>query len=446
MKTEKKTGSNGDGLGNLSLNLKVKKVTLDNGLRVLVYEDHRLPVVSYYTFFDVGGRYEEKGVTGATHFLEHMMFKGSKNFKQGVFDSAIEASGGHTNAYTTFDSTVYYDSISKSLLPDLIKMEADRLANLAIEPGSFEKERKVVFEERKMRYENNPMGKLYLKMMQAVFKGTPYGLSVIGSNEDLKALTRENLYKFYKKYYTPNNAIVLVAGDVDSDDVINKISKHYGDIPKSLTIKEEKKKLDTAERFAFKAKFGQTYKINGTSPVPVFMFAYKGKPTGTRESQVMDLLGAIIGSGESSYLYQRYVNGKRPRLSRVGASNRTMRNNGVFFLHGTLLKKTNLRRFKKELFKDRKKICGKAVTDRALSKAKNQFLLGYYKAIQTNSGVASFLGSNENFMGSYDFYKQELAVYDQITAEEVRSACKKIFSSDEHIFISLWDKHPSKKK
>ena len=144
-------------------------------LRLLVVENNKLPIVSYYTFFDVGGRFEsrETGTTGATHFLEHMMFKGAKKYKAGEFEKIVEGNGGRGNAYTTFDSTVYYESFPSKVLEKIIDLEADRMGNLTIESKSFESERLVVKEERKMRYENSPMGKLYLSMMQAVFKGTP---------------------------------------------------------------------------------------------------------------------------------------------------------------------------------------------------------------------------------------------------------------------------------
>ena len=201
---------------NLSLSLKVHKEILPNGLRVLIMENRRLPIFSYYTYFDVGGRHERKGITGASHFLEHLMFKGAKKYGAGKFDSLIEGNGGFSNAYTSFDNTVYHENMPSKSLPIIIDMEADRMVNLLLEPKAFEKERQVVLEERKLRYDNSPMGKLFLNMMQEVFEGTPYGGSVIGNVEDIKNVSRDQIFNYFKKYYSPNNAIVVIVGDVDT--------------------------------------------------------------------------------------------------------------------------------------------------------------------------------------------------------------------------------------
>ena len=200
--------------------LNVKKVVLDNGLTVLIAPNPKLPIAAYYTLFEVGGRHEVKGTTGATHFLEHMMFKGAKKYGPGQFDSMIESNGGSTNAYTTNDSTVYYQSIPSSFVEKMVDLEADRIQHLLLEPTSFESERQVIFEERKMRYENSPDGFLYLMMMKKVFEGTPYAQSVIGDVEDLQALSRDQMMKFFKTYYVPENAILAIAGDVDPDKII----------------------------------------------------------------------------------------------------------------------------------------------------------------------------------------------------------------------------------
>ncbi|MEK6626114.1 MAG: pitrilysin family protein, partial [Bdellovibrionota bacterium] len=210
--------------------LAVHKKILKNGLVVLVHENHLLPIMSYHTFYDVGGRYESRsdGTTGATHFLEHMMFKGAKKYGPGLFDSQLEALGGSSNAYTTFDSTVYHQELPSSGLELIMDMEADRMGYLLLEEQAFEKERAVIFEERKMRYENSPHGKLLLAMMQEVFKGTPYGGSVIGDEVDLKNLSRPQLQDFFKKYYAPNNAIIVIVGDVDHEKIFALVEQKFG--------------------------------------------------------------------------------------------------------------------------------------------------------------------------------------------------------------------------
>lgn len=434
------------GLDDLTLKLNVKKIVLDNGLRILIHENHKLPIFSFYTFFDVGGRYEYKGITGASHFLEHLMFKGAKKYGPGKFDTIIEKNGGMTNAYTTFDSTVYYENLPSEMIENIIDLEADRMDNLLLEKNAFEKERLVVLEERKMRYENNPQGKIFLSMMQSMFRGTPYGLSVIGSAEDVKALNRDTVFKYFKKFYAPNNAVVVISGDVDSDKTIEYIKKYYGNIKKSELVGSTKKKMDSPKNFITKTKFRREVKLNGTNPIPMFILGYKGDKLGTRKALVLDILSMIMSGGSSSYLNQKYVQSKKPYLSSIHASNYNLRNDGVFFLFGSLMKKTNLRSFKRRVLRDIKNVCTEAVTERSVRKVKNQFLVSYYNEIKTNSGIASFLGTNENFFGDFNHYKKELKQYASIGTEEIKRECRNLFKDDKYVFLSIWNKHSKKRK
>ncbi len=424
------------------INLKVKKYTLRNGLRVLIYENHRLPIFSYYTFFKVGGRHEGPGTTGATHFLEHMMFKGAKKYGPGQFDGTIEGNGGHTNAYTNFDSTVYYESISSKMLEKIIDMEADRMQHLLLNPVAFESERQVIFEERKMRYENRDNGKLYLKMMQSVFEGTPYGGSVIGDVEDLKALKRNNLMDFFKKFYTPDNAIIVVAGDVDAEKTITFIRQKFGHLKSSSRkIKKYKAKKDALSNYRHRGRYGRHVKLRGESPTPMFLMAYPGMALGSRESYIMDILSSILGDGASSYLSQKYVRGKKPRLTSVYASNYTLMFNGVFFVGGKFLPKVNLKSTLRKIKRDLVKVCVKNLNERSLQKTKNQYLIDYFSGIQTNAGVAQFIGSREMYYNDYSHYKKEIEIYDSVSLDEVRASCKRIFAG-KPITVSIWKNHP----
>ena len=214
-----------------SINLDVHEIKLDNGMTALVYPNHRLPIFSVYLYYKVGGKNERPGITGASHFLEHMMFKGAKKYGQGKIDFMIEGSGGSTNAYTTNDQTVYYENLPTTELESILDIEADRLENLLLDKEAFEKERAVVLEERKMRYENSPRGQLYLGLMKNLYKGTPYGSSVIGEIPDLKSVTREQIHEYFKKFYAPNNLTLVLVGDVDkkkAEEIIREKFIYFG--------------------------------------------------------------------------------------------------------------------------------------------------------------------------------------------------------------------------
>lgn len=426
----------------------VKEKTLDNGLKILVVENEKLPLVSYYTFFDVGGKFETPGLTGTSHFLEHMMFKGAKKYPEKAFDKIVEGNGGRNNAYTSSDMTVYYESVPSEHIDKIIDVEADRMQNLALNPKSFESEKLVVLEERKMRYENSDDGKLYLEMMSRVFQGTPYGTPVIGSIEDIKGVSRDQVLKYFKRYYSPNNAFVVIVGDVDADDVIKEMEEKFGPIPADENLDKGKKEA-VAEKggYGFKAKFGgKDTRLHGTSKDPSFILAFKGVKIGTRDAYVLDILSSILGGGDSSYLNQTYVLSPRPLLTYVYAANYTLKENGVFFIGGLLLKNVSLNSAQSSLYGRIKKGCSQYLDARELQKVKNRYMADFLSGLDTNEGIAKFIGNRQAYYGDYNFYKKEMAIYDSVTLEEVKNACDKYLTKDNSMFFSIWNKHPKQKQ
>lgn len=425
-----------------STDLVVKKTVLDNGLTVLIAPNKKLPIASYYTLFDVGGRYEGVGTTGATHFLEHMMFKGAKKYGPGQFDTLIEKNGGMTNAYTTNDATVYYQNIPSSFVPTMIDLEADRLQNLLLEPNSFESERMVVFEERKMRYENSPDGLLHLTMMKKVFEGTPYGQSVIGEVSDLKSLTRDNIMNFFKTYYAPDNAVLAITGDIDPDKTLEIIKEKYGSIPKSNGLMELKAKSDKSSNYEFKAKFGTEFHIYGTNPNLKFSYAYKADKLGEKRALYMDLLSNILSNGGSSYLVQKYVQNEKPMLADISANNYNLRHSGVFYFGGELLDGVKFEDFKKVFFNDLKNFCEESINEHSLQKAKNQVLAQHYHQLKTNAGLASTIMMNEKLYGDYNYSEKELELYMNAKLDDVKSACLSTLNKDLGILVTVWNQNP----
>lgn len=422
--------------------LNVKKVVLDNGLTVLIAPNPKLPIAAYYTLFEVGGRHEVKGTTGATHFLEHMMFKGAKKYGPGQFDSMIESNGGSTNAYTTNDSTVYYQSIPSSFVEKMVDLEADRIQHLLLEPISFESERQVIFEERKMRYENSPDGFLYLMMMKKVFEGTPYGQSVIGDVEDLQALTRDQMMNFFKTYYVPENAILAIAGDVDPDKIIPIIKEKYGAIPRSSILGALKAERDNPKHFISKAKFGTEYSYYATNPIPKFTMAYTGEKAGTRRAFVLDVLAYMLGNGGSSYLSQKYVRNQNPLLSDISLGSYNLRHGGVFYLSGELMDNVSIENAKTKMLTEVKNFCKEGLDSRTLQKTKNQIMSNAYQQMKSNAGLASTIMMNEKLYGDYNYGTKEMEIYNSVTEDEVKTECNNILVKSSPIFISTWDKYP----
>jgi len=424
------------------VNLSVKKFKLDNGLRTLLIKDKSLPLVSVRLYYNVGGKFEAKGLTGSSHFLEHMMFKGSKKFGPGAFEQLTNRNGGNNNAYTSFDSTVYYENVLSSDLNDVLDAEADRMINLALEEDSFKKEKNVILEERKIRYENSPWGKVFLTTMQNLFKGTPYGGSVIGHISDIKEVTRKQMYEYYQFFYAPNNVILVVAGDIDLNEIKKKVQDKFSSLKRSEKLDAFFDKFDKESSFEIKLGESKEIDLNARSANPIFMYAFPSYKITDRKGFILDLLSTMVGELKSSYLQQKYVYGDKPTLSSLSTGNYTLMHAGTFYFSGELLSKTSLKDFKSLIKEDLKDLCTKGINQKVLEATKNSFLSSYYSGLETNSGRAKFVGDREHFFGDYRFYKKEIDLYSNISLAEIKTECLKLVSSKESVFVTAWEKNP----
>lgn len=424
--------------------LEVREVNLANGFKALLIPNKKIPVYSLYMYYKVGSKYEKKGITGASHFLEHMMFKGAKNFEAGRFDYLIEGNGGSSNAYTNTDFTVYYEKMPSPTLKTMIKVEADRMQNLLLDKTAFENERKVILEERRARYENSPRGKLYLTMMHEMQKGTLYKESVIGSIPDLKTVTRDQIHEYFKTYYTPNNAVLVLAGDFNLDEAEQWIKDSFSNIKKNQSLASVKAKVLKEKGHKIKVAKYRRKSVFGSSPRPMFSLAFPGVENGTRDAYVLDIISSVLGGGKSSYLNQMFVEGTRPKLVNIYAANYNLIHNGIFFISGELLGKVNLKKFEKKLNGVLKLFCERELTERNLQKVKNQILVSTYSGLDTNSGLATYIGDREAYMGDWRTYKKEFATYNSIDVKEAKQVCHKYLDQKGRVFISLWNKNKEK--
>lgn len=422
-----------------SINLEVDELKLDNGMTALIVNNPKLPIFSLYFFYKVGGKNEVPGITGASHFLEHMMFKGARKYGKNSIDFIIEGSGGSTNAYTTNDQTVYYENLPSKELEMMLDIEADRMENLALDPDDFNKERAVVLEERKMRYENSPRGQLYQLLMQTFYAGTPYGQPVIGEIPDLKSVTREQIQSYFKRFYAPNNVTLVLVGDVHSDQAKKIIKEKFGKINPSPSVSKDH---DSLKDEAFIPTFRESKVINqkGESPSPIFMLAFPTYKAGHPKGYALDILSSILGSGKSSALINEYILINRPVATSMYAAHQQLEKAGFFFIGGELVRGVKLNEFKNSLQTKLKSYCETEITPRNIQKIKNNYLVDLYGGLDTNAGLAQFLGDRQLLMGDWRFYKQELEYYEQVTTEDVKALCLETFSKP-NIFVSVWDQH-----
>lgn len=421
-----------------------RKYVLKNGMTLILSKNTKLPVFSIYTYYKVGSVHETPGMTGSSHFLEHMMFKGAKKYGKGQFDKAIEANGGSSNAYTSYDETAYYVNLPVSALGNILDLESDRMQNLLLDPSDFKKEKQVVLEERKMRYENSPNGQLYIGVMNKMFEKTPYEVPVIGTIEDIKGVSRDQVFEYFKDFYAPNNAVMLIVGDIDYEKTLREVKAQFEKIPASKDVTAIQKVREVGFENTLKKNIANYY--HGKSENPLFALAFPGIKYGTREGYVGDLLAAILAGANSSYLNQKYVASNKPILSSISASNYTLKHSGIFFIMGEMIDKNKSKSFEKSLLKDFKNFCSTKITERNVQKVKNQYLLGFYKDLETNAGVARYLGTIESYIGDFTKYTDEIKTYQSIKTSEVKEACDKFLLSQNHYYMTVWKNNKKKFK
>ncbi|WP_292899379.1 M16 family metallopeptidase [Nitratireductor sp.] len=283
----------------------VSSFTLENGLEVVVIPDHRAPVVTHMLWYKVGSADEEPGKSGIAHFFEHLMFKGTSTYPSGEFSATIAAVGGSENAFTSYDYTAYYQQIAPSELPDMMRFEADRMRNLVLSEENIETERQVVLEERRQRTDNVPSSILSEELNATLYQNHPYGIPVIGWQQEIEALTHEDLKSFYDRFYTPNNAVLVVAGDVNADQVRAMAKETYGKIARGPDLPPRARPMEpdqkTARDVTFRDPRVTVPNMSINWYVPSARRAEKG------EFEALAILSEVLGEGLRSRLYQELV-------------------------------------------------------------------------------------------------------------------------------------------
>ena len=309
----------------------VAEATLDNGLRVLVLEDHRSPIVSVQVWYRVGSRNERPGATGLAHFLEHMMFKGTPTHGKGEFSRLVEQNGGQDNAFTSQDVTSYYVDIAADKVDLALSLEADRMRNLLLDPKEIDSERQVVMEERRTRTEDDPDGLVSEEMMSLAFKAHPYRWPVIGWMEDIRRIAPAELRAFYDTYYRPNNAILVVVGDVAAPEILGRVRRLFGGIargPEPPPVAAIEPPQIDERRLVVKKPGAQVPIVNVSWHVPNFRSA---------DAPALDLLSTILSEGRASRLYRKLTYERRLALGAGGDYSYFSLDPNLFWLYATPL-------------------------------------------------------------------------------------------------------------
>lgn len=395
----------------------VKTFTLKNGMKFIVLESSSIPNATMYTYFKVGSRNEAPGITGLSHFFEHMMFNGSKHYGPKMFDRTMEANGGSNNAYTNSDVTVYQDWFPASSLETIFKLEGDRIGHLSIDPKMVDSERGVVLSERSTGLENSNVQMLMQDLDSVAFVAHPYAIPTIGWESDIKAWTQKDLENYFRTYYAPNNAVSVIVGDVKADEVKKLATKYLGSIPQRAappavrTVEPEQK----GERRLFVAKPSAT-SAN-------LIVAYKVPQRASADTYALDLLQSVLTEGKTSRLYKALV--ETQLATSVGANSSDGSDPGLLYIMTVAAAGVEPSRIEKAMLEAIDKVVKEGVSEEELQKVKNSRLLGIYRLQETINGKAQLLGNYEVFNGDYRKAFNAPAAYEKLTTADIQAAAAK---------------------
>ena len=411
------------------INFPVQTHTLKNGMKVLIHEDHSIPNVALYIFYKIGSRNEHPGTTGLSHFFEHMMFNGAKKYGPHMFDRTMEDNGGSNNAYTSNDVTVYQDWFPSSALELIFDLEADRIRDLSFDPKMVASERGVVASERRTSVDNNNFGVLYEQFEAAAFIAHPYHWPVLGWMSDIESWTIDDLKAHFAMGYAPNNAVMVVTGNVNSQQFLALAEKYIGTIPPRdpppplRTIEPEQK----GERRVTVEKIAQ---------LPIVAMGWHIPAAKDPDFYPLRVFMTILQQGQSSRLYRRVVDKDQLALF-VGGNIPITFDPDLATLTAQPRAGVEPQAVEKAIYEEIARMQKDLVDEKELQKAKNFVLAGFYRSMKTLNGQANTLGSYEVFFGDYHKLLDAPDLYDKVTREDVRRVAQKYFTPENRTVATL---------
>ena len=407
--------------------------TLDNGMEVVVVPDHRAPVVTHMVWYKVGAVDEEAGKSGLAHLFEHVMFKETENLGPEEFTTIVQRNGGQLNAFTSWDYTAYFERVAKPQLGRMMELEAERMVNLKINDdpqGPFISERDVVKEERRQRIENNPGAILQEQVLSTLWKGHPYEITVIGEMDEVAALTPEDGMAFYEKYYSPENAILVVAGDVTTDEVRTLAEATYGQIAPTGTV-------DGTRKWAPVPLLTETKLIVHADPKvrqPSWSRYYTGlsQSRQKRESYALDVGLSVLGGGMTSRLYQALVEDEQIAINVNTYAWTTLHDEGPAIISASPVDGVSLDELDTAVMAKLREVLAEGFTDAEVARARNSLAAEAIYCRDSQSPMANTFGSTLALGGTVDDILNYPDEVRSITTEEALAAVRKVFGEDRH--------------
>ncbi len=416
----------------------VAERTLSNGLKVVVKEDHRAPVIVQQIWYKAGSMDERTGKTGVAHVLEHLMFKGTLQVPVGEFSRRIAAAGGRENAFTSNDYTAYFQQLHKSKLPLAMKLESDRMHNLNLSAKEFSKEIKVVMEERRMRTDDQPHALLQEKMMAAIYQEHPYQHPVIGWMSDLEQMDVNDAKAWYRQWYAPNNATLVIAGDVQAKQVFALAERYYGKIPRQVQ--------PARRQFTEPAQLGiKRMVVKAPAELPLLMMSYHAPnltdPKGDWQPYALEMLAGVLSGNESAWLNKHLVR-EQQIASSVGAGyDSTSRGPGLFTLEATPTAGKTVAEMEVALRAEIAQLVKEGISEAELKRVKVQVMAGEVYKLDSVFYQAMQIGQMESIGLGYKAIPLMLEKLQGVTAEQVRQVAQ-TYLQDDNLTVAVLDPQP----
>ena len=405
-----------------------KEYTLDNGLHVILHEDHSTPIVAVSVLYHVGSKNEKPGRSGFAHFFEHLMFEGSANIDRGEFMKIVQSNGGTLNANTSHDRTFYYEILPSNQLELGLWLESERMLHATVDETGVETQREVVKEEKLMRYDNRPYGSFIENMFSRAYVVHPYQNIPIGSMADLDAAGMEDFTDFYKTYYVPNNATLSIAGDLEEKEAMEMIEIYFGSIPSSG---KPIKKPDSSMQPLTSEVMDTIY---DNIQLPAVFLGYRMPPQGTKDAYAIEMLTTLLSDGQSSRLYKRFVDGEKLAVA-VQAFPYGLEDGGLFITLGVSNMGKDPKELKKGIDEEIKEVRTNLISEKEYTRVLNQLENNFIASNSSMAGIAESLANYHVYFNDANLINTEIEKYRAITREDLKQAAKQYLKDNSRVVL-----------
>jgi predicted Zn-dependent peptidase len=419
------------GLYSTAQKVEFEEYKLDNGLHVILHQENAAPIVTVGVMYQVGAKDEVEGRTGFAHFFEHLLFEGTENIERGEWFNIVSANGGRNNANTTQDRTYYYETFPSNKLEIGLWMESERMLQPIIEQVGVDTQNEVVKEEKRQRIDNAPYGKIIYRtgVNNHLFKKHPYGRSVIGSMDDLNAAKLDEFISFNDQYYNPNNATLVVAGDIDVEATKKMIQDYFVPIENKAEANVRK---PVVEDPITETRYATEYDAN--IQIPAYIFSYITPKSVDKDAYVLDYISSILTGGNSSRMYKRMVDQDKVALQ-VLAFNQASQDYGTYTMGALIKGEPDWDSLKATMDEEIKKLQTELISEKEYQKLKNQFETRFVNANSRIEGIASSLATYQMLQGDASRINKELDIYNSITREDIIAVANKYLNPNQRVEI-----------